>query len=51
MSRVDFFGSNVPKSELVGLQMYRKTAEAVICDLLPDSPSATFSRTQGKFHF
>ncbi|XXG40257.1 hypothetical protein AAC387_Pa01g1025 [Persea americana] len=47
LSRVDFFASNVQKAELVGLQRYRKTAEALICELLPDSPSATLSRTQG----
>ncbi|MCI06746.1 endoglucanase 10-like [Trifolium medium] len=28
-----------------GLQNYRKTAEAVMCGLLPDSPTATESRT------
>lgn len=32
--------------EDIELQMYRKTAEALICSLLPDSPTATSSRTE-----
>ncbi|CAN0872119.1 Endoglucanase 2 [Linum grandiflorum] len=30
-----------------GLQQYRETAEAVMCGLIPDSPTATSSRTDG----
>ncbi|GKV17867.1 hypothetical protein SLEP1_g28322 [Rubroshorea leprosula] len=45
LSRLSFFGSDASGSENSGLQNYRKTAEAVMCNLLPDSPSATSSRT------
>ncbi|XP_058090996.1 endoglucanase 24-like [Magnolia sinica] len=46
ISRVSFFGSDkASKEEKVGLQLYKKTAEAVMCGLIPDSPSATSSRT------
>ncbi|GKU90083.1 hypothetical protein SLEP1_g4125 [Rubroshorea leprosula] len=45
LSRLSFFGSDTSASENSGLQNYRKTAEAVMCGLLPDSPSATSSRT------
>ncbi|KAJ6405885.1 hypothetical protein OIU84_013786 [Salix udensis] len=43
LSRLTFFG-NKDASNL-GLQNYRKTAEAVMCSLIPDSPTATESRT------
>ncbi|GFP95279.1 endoglucanase 2 [Phtheirospermum japonicum] len=46
LSRVSFFGlKEVSNSEK--LQNYRKSAEAVMCNLLPKSPSATSSRTDG----
>jgi hypothetical protein len=35
--------------ENLDLQMYRKTSEAIMCELLPDSPTATSSRTKGDF--
>ncbi|KAJ4702097.1 Endoglucanase [Melia azedarach] len=44
LSRLSFFGGKDTSSNS-GLQMYRKTAEAVMCNLLPKSPSATTSRT------
>ncbi|XP_010941260.1 endoglucanase 24 [Elaeis guineensis] len=48
LSRVQFFGSKESSNaEQKGLQMYKKTAEAVMCGLLPDSPTATKSRTDG----
>ncbi|KAF5186483.1 Endoglucanase [Thalictrum thalictroides] len=48
LSRVNLFDDEGDSmDEKLGLQMYRKTAEAVICGLLPDSPSATSSRTDG----
>lgn len=43
LSRVSFFNSKVSNSDT--LQEYRKTAEAVMCGLLPKSPTATSSRT------
>lgn len=43
LSRLTFFGGNTGNS---GLQKYRKTAEAVMCGLLPKSPTATDSRTK-----
>ncbi|KAK3231775.1 hypothetical protein Dsin_003656 [Dipteronia sinensis] len=46
LSRLSFFGSKDTSSNS-GLQMYRKTAEAVMCGLLPKSPTATKSRTRG----
>lgn len=46
LSRVSFFGGKgISNSENSGLQKYRKTAEAVMCGLLPKSPTATISRT------
>ncbi|KAM3341679.1 endoglucanase 10 [Capsicum galapagoense] len=42
LSRVSFFNS---KANSDTLQEYRKTAEAVMCGLLPKSPTATSSRT------
>ncbi|KAJ6802319.1 endoglucanase 24-like isoform X1 [Iris pallida] len=48
LSRVNFFASkDTSNAENKGLQMYRNTAEAVMCGLLPDSPTATSSRTDG----
>ncbi|XVF15894.1 hypothetical protein REPUB_Repub09cG0195800 [Reevesia pubescens] len=48
LSRIIFFGAkNMPTIENLNLQMYRKTAEAVMCGLLPDSPTATSKRTDG----
>ncbi|KAJ6953507.1 endoglucanase 2-like [Populus alba x Populus x berolinensis] len=43
LSRLTFFGNKDTSNS--GLQMYRKTAEAVMCSLIPDSPTATQSRT------
>ncbi|KAK9270911.1 hypothetical protein L1049_026498 [Liquidambar formosana] len=46
LSRVSFFGAkDTSNSEKLGLQMYRKTAVAVMCGLLANSPTATKSRT------
>ncbi|KAL5706537.1 cellulase [Ranunculus cassubicifolius] len=45
LSRVSFFGAKNTLNS--GLQNYRKTAEAVMCGLLPQSPTATTSRTDG----
>lgn len=48
LSRVSFFGGNgISNSENSDLQMYRKTAEAIMCGLIPSSPTATSSRTAG----
>ncbi|XP_042510097.1 endoglucanase 24-like [Macadamia integrifolia] len=48
LSRIDLFGAKeASNSENNGLQMYRKTAEAVMCGLLPSSKTATRSRTSG----
>lgn len=48
LSRVNFFGAeDIPIIENLDLQIYRKTAEAFMCGLLPDSPTATSSRTEG----
>lgn len=48
LSRVSFFGANdATNSVKNSLQMYQKTAEAVMCGLFPDSPTATSSRTDG----
>ncbi|KAL2499360.1 Endoglucanase 10 [Abeliophyllum distichum] len=44
LSRVSFFGSKDLSSSNI-LQKYRKSAEAVMCGLLPKSPTATTSRT------
>ncbi|KAG6515983.1 hypothetical protein ZIOFF_026429 [Zingiber officinale] len=45
---VHFFGATQFSSgEMNGLRSYRDTAEAVMCGLLPDSPTATSSRTEG----
>ncbi|CAL9087917.1 unnamed protein product [Musa textilis] len=46
LSRVNFFSSSQSSNtDMKSLQSYRKTAEAVMCGLLPDSPTATSSRT------
>lgn len=46
LSRLSFFkAKDISNSFGSGLQSYRKTAEAVMCGLLPDSPTATKSRT------
>ncbi|KAF8410466.1 hypothetical protein HHK36_002995 [Tetracentron sinense] len=46
LSRVSFFGAKETSNDYnLGLRMYRKTAVAVMCGLLPDSPTATSSRT------
>lgn len=46
LSRLSLFGAqDISSSENNGLQMYRATAEAVMCGLLPGSPTATSSRT------
>lgn len=50
LSRVSFFGGQ-GSSNSGNLQNYRKTAEAVMCGLLPKSPSATKSRTDSKLIF
>lgn len=48
LSRLSFFkGKGISNSYGSGLQKYRKSAEAVMCGLLPDSPTATKSRTDG----
>ncbi|KAJ6412029.1 hypothetical protein OIU84_005160 [Salix udensis] len=43
LSRLTFLGNKDTSNS--NLQMYRKTAEAVMCGLIPDSPTATKSRT------
>ncbi|KAK9271453.1 hypothetical protein L1049_027044 [Liquidambar formosana] len=46
LSRVSFFrAKDNSNSQNPGLQKYQKTAEAVMCGLLPNSPTATKSRT------
>ncbi|KAL5557572.1 hypothetical protein UlMin_039808 [Ulmus minor] len=46
LSRLSFFGAKgISVSENINLQMYRKTADIIVCGLLPDSPTATSSRT------
>ncbi|MQM21821.1 hypothetical protein Taro_054865 [Colocasia esculenta] len=48
LSRLNFFSSKKSSNaENLGIQMYRKTAESVMCGLLPSSPTATSSRTDG----
>ncbi|CAK7334305.1 unnamed protein product [Dovyalis caffra] len=47
LSRVNIFGAKgILSEENLDLQMYRKTSEAIMCQLLPDSPTATSSRTE-----
>ncbi|KAL4650155.1 hypothetical protein ACB092_01G066300 [Castanea dentata] len=46
LSRIILFDTKgLTDSIQSGLQMYKTTAEAVMCGLLPDSPTATTSRT------
>ncbi|XP_051141183.1 endoglucanase 24-like isoform X2 [Andrographis paniculata] len=48
LSRVNFFGSkDIKGDENIALQLYRRTAEAVICGLMPNSSSGTAKRTKG----
>ncbi|OMO84647.1 Glycoside hydrolase, family 9 [Corchorus olitorius] len=48
LSRLMFFGSiEMSTVENLYLQMYRETAEVLMCTLLPDSPTATSERTAG----
>ncbi|XVF59759.1 hypothetical protein PTKIN_Ptkin07bG0301700 [Pterospermum kingtungense] len=48
LSRINFFGAKeMSTAENLYLQMYREAAEAVMCSLLPDSPTATSNRTDG----
>ncbi|TXG59780.1 hypothetical protein EZV62_014353 [Acer yangbiense] len=48
LSRINLIGvKDVSETENLELQMYRKTAETIMCGLLPDSPTATASRTKG----
>ncbi|KAE9458629.1 hypothetical protein C3L33_09465, partial [Rhododendron williamsianum] len=47
LSRVSFFGGQ-GSSNSGNLQKYMKTAEAVMCGVLPKSPTATSSRTDSK---
>lgn len=48
LSRLTFFGTK-DTSGNNGLLKYRQTAEAIMCGLLPKSPTATSSRTDGNF--
>lgn len=51
LSRTSFFNTKLSsKAENVGLQKYKETADAIMCGLLPKSPTATTSRTSGKFY-
>ncbi|KAJ4837652.1 hypothetical protein Tsubulata_032337 [Turnera subulata] len=47
LSRINMFGGEkgMTDKEVIYLEMYRKTSEAIMCGLLPDSPTATSSRT------
>ncbi|KAJ1422592.1 Six-hairpin glycosidase superfamily [Sesbania bispinosa] len=47
LSRVNFFGARgISNEENLDLQMYRETAEILMCKLLPDSPTATTNRSE-----
>ncbi|BAT77696.1 hypothetical protein LR48_Vigan09g030900 [Vigna angularis] len=47
LARLSFFkAKGISNSYGSGLQSYKKTAEAVMCSLLPDSPTATENRTE-----
>ncbi|KAJ6919322.1 endoglucanase 2 [Populus alba x Populus x berolinensis] len=49
LSRLNIFGAKgMSSEENLDLQMYRKTSEAIMCELLPDSPTATSSRTKDR---
>ncbi|PON39179.1 Glycoside hydrolase [Parasponia andersonii] len=51
LSRISYFGAKgISIAENLDLQMYRKTAEVVMCELLPNSPTFSSSRTE-KFAF
>lgn len=45
LSRISLFSAKDSNSNANNLKNYRKTAEAVMCGLLPKSPTATTSRT------
>jgi len=47
LSRLTFFKKGLSGSK--GLQGFKETAEAVMCGLIPSSPTATSSRTDGTF--
>ncbi|XP_077231347.1 endoglucanase 24-like [Tasmannia lanceolata] len=47
LSRLYFFGPKKSNAENADLLSYARTARAVMCGLLPDSPTATSSRTSG----
>ncbi|GLT44585.1 hypothetical protein SLA2020_184710 [Shorea laevis] len=47
LSRINLLGANETSiPENLDLQIYRETAEAIICSLLPNSPTATSNRTK-----
>ncbi|EEF31649.1 endo-1,4-beta-glucanase, putative [Ricinus communis] len=47
LSKINMFGvEGMSMEENLELQIYRETAEAFMCRLLPDSPTATSSRTE-----
>ncbi|XP_038722577.1 endoglucanase 24-like isoform X2 [Tripterygium wilfordii] len=47
LSRVGFFGmKGISGEENIDLQLYQKASEHILCGLLPDSPTATSSRTE-----
>ncbi|KAL4644236.1 hypothetical protein ACB092_02G149800, partial [Castanea dentata] len=47
LSRINFFGAKDDStSENLDLQLYRESSEAIMCALVPDSPTATSSRTE-----
>ncbi|KAI3745822.1 hypothetical protein L6452_08233 [Arctium lappa] len=46
LSRISFFGLD-DDANTENLNEYRRTAEAIMCNLLPNSPSASLSRTEG----
>ncbi|KAK4585269.1 hypothetical protein RGQ29_022791 [Quercus rubra] len=47
LSRINFSGAkDESTSENLDLQLYREFAEAIMCALLPDSPTATSGRTE-----
>ena len=50
LSRLSFFDAKGASGN-TGLENYRKSAEDVMCGLLPKSPSATTSRTDGNVFF
>ncbi|KAM3708835.1 hypothetical protein ACJW31_02G126600 [Castanea mollissima] len=47
LSRINFFGAkDESTSENLDLQLYRESSEAIMCALVPYSPTATSSRTE-----